>query len=376
MQKNVSHKITQKPLKEIANKNFYDKHHFIDPNYTFVKNERYNDMMIERIKEPSINCLALYPKLLPILNNITKLSLGDKKGLGELYIAKQLEDCKELVLIRNIHDATISHYLRFDVFVDLPSAPCGLAMYKIPGLKNSSIITQLTLKILKDELENRVNLSDSNPDISLILRTDNPRIYQMRAKLTDKIYPDLRKVESAINNFLVNKIKSFIQHNQFFEINELLQRKIIIREDQAICYTIEDVKASMPALALNLKTLKMHQGNKSSIINLLASQVDEIYKKHIPIKYVDNTLYIIRKMFGHNESHDYDLLIARNVTPNIKINKNKELAHERIINEFYEYYSQPNIRSCLMINFLIDLKGINQRLNENSAIFNKFVREI
>lgn len=359
-------------FKEIPCTNFYDKYHIVDPSCSFVKNEKHHDVTVERIREPSKNCLIFYPKLLPILNNITKLSLGSKEGLGETYIAKQLQDCKELILIRNVHDATISHYLRFDVFADLPSSPCGLAMYKIPNLPSSNIITNLTLHILKEELESRVTLLNINPTTSLILRTDNPRIYQMRAKLTDKIYPDLHKVKKAIDNLLQEKIKSFLQYGQMTEINELLRKKLIMREDKIVCNTIHDVITAIPSLSLNLKMLKVHQNDGSFEVNLLVTQLDKIYKNHITAEYNDTTANIIREKFNHNESHNYDLLIVRDATPNTKINKNKEKSHDAIINNFYEYYLRANARDYLVINFEVDLVGINKRLNKNDKnIINK-----
>ncbi len=371
MQQQLSYKITL-GFFNFPCPNFYDKYHIVDPSCSFVKNETYKDVTAERLREPSKNCLTLYPKLLPILNNITKLSFGSKEGLGETYIAKQLQNCKELILIRNRGDASISHYLRFDVFYNLPSAPCGLAMFKVPSLPDSNIITDLTLHILKDELESRVTILNLNPTSSLILRTDNPRIYQMRAKLTDKIYPDLHKVKDAIDMFFVLQIKTFIQNNQTETINELLQKKLIMRNDRIICHTLEDVKSSLPSLSLNLQSLKKYQDDISHIINLLTCQLNKIYKDHIPSEYADTTRNIIKKLFSHHDLHNYDLLIAKDTTPKIKINKNKEHAHDPIINDFYEYYLRSNTRDYLMINFEIDLAGINKKLSKSKEkIYNK-----
>lgn len=341
---------------------FYDEFHCLNPKCGFVKNQIYATFTIERIQEPFKNCLALFPKLLPILSHITKVSLGSDVGLSEAYIAKQLKYCKELILVRNRHDAVITHYLRFDVFSNISSGPCALAMYKIPQLKESKITNNLTLHILKDELESRVTLENTNPEISFILRTDNPKIYQMRTKLTDKIYPDLHKVINAFDCFLKKQIALYLQQNQIEKINELIDKNLIMSRERVVCSTLNDLKRALPDIKLNLAELKRHKNSSLGQVNLLATELDKIYKAHIPEKYLEAIRQLMKMIYNHNDLHNYEVLIAKDATPDVKINNCKEQAYDPIINDFYTYYLSDETSDLIMINFEVNLSYINEAL--------------
>jgi hypothetical protein len=349
---------------------FYDLKHCVDPQSSFVKHEFYSNAYAERIFYPSENCKPLYPTLLPLLNNLTKQAFGENNGLGECYIAKQLEMSKELILIRNTSSYTIDYYLRLDVYSHLPVMPCGLGMFKVPKSNLSGIITNLTLRVLFDELKYRRSNSLYNPELLLMLRTDNPKIYEMRKKISKNIYPNLEKIKKASDHFFRNLLMNLLDKNEDEAVNFLIDNNFIESNNKKA--DKNSLKNSLvkilPSISLNINALKLASDSMHShyIQEVIRNEIKSIYRASVPEEYAGIMKEIMQNSFGINVLHDYDIFRVHDATPNAKINNFKEQAHSSYINDFFNLFLSEERRDILIFCSEIDYHLVSKKLLDSS----------
>jgi hypothetical protein len=352
---------------------FYSKIHCINPKEKFVKNEVYPNVYVEWITDPIKNCQDILPKLLEVLDGLTKLAHGGKQSLGKDFIYEQLKICKELLLIRSAHNYKIECFLRFDVYSDILLKPCGLAMYKNPSVKWSGIMNYLTLRILNNELRKRCAKLVHNPKTILVLRTDNPKLYQMRLNISRKVFPNFHVVRRKIDRALAKKINQNFRLKNWNEIDTLLNLRLILDNSKNIIHSHASLQASMPYISLNMEALKNAVKNHNEQVCYLDRMIRRIYSAHLPEVYAKCLRKIIKKVNNATTSHDYEIYLARDITPKVTKNENLEKAYDPIINDFYDYFLNNQKRDCLMIAFEINYRQIVKKLKEEGRkFFDKF----
>ncbi len=315
---------------------------------------------MERIKDPLKNCRELLPKLLPILNDISKQALESTTGLGESYIAEQLKITRELILIRNKINLSIDYFLRLDVYEHLPHAPCGIAMYKVFRAPHLKLVHHITLQILADELKQRETANNSNPSTVLISRTDNPKIYQMRFKISDNIFPNLYQVDTRINNSFKIFISNYIKNHHFEKLDMLFSHQLISTSYKCSNQNLELLIKLLPNVRLNLTALK-HCAD-IPIINELKQMVKYHYSNPDPKHYASIIQDVIRYSYNSTLPHDYTIFRAANDTP--YLNKlNQGLSQDAIINDLFNYFLPENCWDLLLVCSEINYIQIKEKLN-------------
>ena len=120
---------------------------------------------VEVIEQPSRHAgSAQYAALLLLLDSVSRDALqalptqtAEQQALaghlGTEHIARQLEQCACLLLLRDARTHNARYYLRWDVYNDVVGMPCGLAVYRLQCEQVSfSCLNSLTAWLLEQQL--------------------------------------------------------------------------------------------------------------------------------------------------------------------------------------------------------------------------------
>ena len=169
-------------------------------------------------------------------------------------------------------------------------------MFKVAGYPSCNILNTLTLKLILDDLENNREKAESNPSKLVILRTFNPKLYEMRLNLFDNIYPNLHSYKYDLDNYVTESIERFKDDTELQNIiKKILGDKIVNLENDIL----QDKHAKLYTFNLKqLKKLRDKSVKSCLFVENLLNQIKIIYKKNISDEYQNILTKIIRNYYN------------------------------------------------------------------------------
>lgn len=336
-------------------KSFFDSLHCFDPKLTFVKNEEYEEVYIERIFEPLKNCNSVKADLLNLLDNIVEKALGNIR-FGVDYIEKQLKITHQLILIRDKVTHQVTYYLRHDVYRHLPNSPSALAMYRVANVPSKKLlINKITQKVMLEELEARLTDKDQNPNMLLVLRTHNPKAYQVRLSLSNNIYPDIFKFKEQVDYYVKNMMENLLKIGDIELYDRLINENIVFCNNKEFRFNLR-----------SMAFLKNEEYLSNYFFKDMYNKIRLTYSKHIPDKYRSILIRIIEDSYNKELPHDYELLIARVDTKDFSKRTTIERTRNQVINDFFNGFIDGKSGDMAIMCTELTYKELRCQLNKTS----------